>query len=218
MTIWMRLIAVVIGYVPGLISFGELFAKAKGVDLRSQGSGNTGATNTLRVLGNKLGFITLMCDALKAIVPAVVVYFIVRGAAGESVHLLMLYAAAGAVIGHIFPAHRGFKGGKGISSTLGLAIICFPQILPITAVVFLGTVFITRFVSLGSILGALSLLIQVIIMGQIGILFMPAENLIECYIVLAVVVFFDIFRHKDNIKRLLSGKENKFSLHHKNEK
>ena len=210
-----RIIAFVIGYGFGQIASGYLFGKAKNVDLRKEGSGNIGSTNTLRVLGNFFGVLTLICDISKTLLAVWLVWLLFRERAGESIHLLMLYAAFGSVVGHDFPAVMRFKGGKGIACSLGLVIACFPQALPLAAVIFLGTVFVTRFVSLGSILGVLSIPLQVMLFARLGVLmFYPQADVPEAVAISVLLAVLGISLHHANIGRLLSGTENRFAFHH----
>ena len=115
-----RLICLVIGYVCGLFQTAYIYGKSKGIDIREKGSGNAGTTNTLRVFGAKAGLIVLLGDVLKCAVACLIArYFIVPMFPDEK-YLLILYAAAGAILGHDFPFYMNFKGGKGIAATAGL--------------------------------------------------------------------------------------------------
>ena len=133
----MRLIALAIGYAFGLILSGYLFGKKNDVDIRKQGSGNIGTTNTMRILGIKVGALTLVCDCLKCVAAVVVVYVLFHNAYPDHIVLLELYGAIGAILGHDFPFFMKFKGGKGIACSFGMIVALFPQCLPICVLIFI---------------------------------------------------------------------------------
>lgn len=205
-----RIIALVIGYGFGLFQTGYIYGKRHGVDIRMQGSGNAGTTNTLRVLGWKAGLVTFLGDLFKAIFAVLLVKFLFQNQYPQSVKILELYAGFGAVLGHNFPFYLKFKGGKGIACTSGMILAVCPIAAPICLVLFIAAVGITRYVSLGSILVVTSYLIQVIVFGQLGYLHLEGAALVEFYIVSACFTAMALWRHRANIKRLLNGTENKF--------
>lgn len=207
-----RVIALAIGYVFGLFQTGYLYGKSQGIDIRKEGSGNAGTTNSLRVLGAKAGIITFAGDLFKAIFAVLVVKAIFGNTYPDAIKILELYAGFGAVLGHNFPFYLNFKGGKGIACTSGMILAVFPLSAPICLVLFIGSIAITRYVSLGSILVVVSYLIQVLIFGQMGYLHIDAAYLPEFYIVSACFTAMGLWRHRANIKRLLNGTENKFSM------
>ena len=207
-----RIIALAIGYVFGLFQTGYLYGKSQGIDIRNEGSGNAGTTNSLRVLGVKAGLITFLGDLLKAIFAVIAVYLIFRNADPGMRKILGLYAGFGAVLGHNFPFYLKFKGGKGIACTSGMILAVCPLAAPICLVLFIGSIALTRYVSLGSILVVTFYLIQVIVFGQMGYLGVDAAYLPEYYIVSACFTAMALWRHRANIGRLLSGTENKLSL------
>lgn len=207
-----RLISILIGYVCGNFLSGYFYGKKHDVDIRKSGSGNIGTTNTLRTLGKKAGLLALIGDSLKAIIASVIVYFIYRNTDASSIQLLMLYAGFGAILGHDFPFFMKFKGGKGIATSFGMIIICFPQTLPICAIAFFGAVFATRFVSLGSILAAIAFGVQAIVMGYMGLLWYEGVELYEAIIIAVIIAVCAIVQHRSNIVRLINGNENKISL------
>lgn len=207
-----RLIALGIGYVFGLFQTGYIYGKSKGIDIRNEGSGNAGTTNSLRVLGIKAGLITFLGDLFKAIFAVLLVLLLFRNKYPDAVKILELYAGFGAVLGHNFPFYLKFKGGKGIACTSGMILAVCPLAAPICLALFIGSIAITRYVSLGSILVVVSYLVQVIVFGQLGYLHIDAALLPEFYIVSACFTAMALWRHRSNIKRLLSGTENKFSL------
>lgn len=207
-----RVIALAIGYVFGLFQTGYLYGKSQGIDIRKEGSGNAGTTNSLRVLGAKAGIITFAGDLFKAIFAVLVVKAIFGNTYPDAIKILELYAGFGAVLGHNFPFYLNFKGGKGIACTSGMILAVFPLSAPICLVLFIGSIAITRYVSLGSILVVVSYLIQVLIFGQMGYLHIDAAYLPEFYIVSACFTVMGLWRHRANIKRLLNGTENKLGM------
>lgn len=207
-----RVIAVAIGYVFGLFQTGYLYGKSQGIDIRNEGSGNAGTTNSLRVLGVKAGLITFAGDLFKAIFAVLLVEALFGKTYPELVKILGLYAGFGAVLGHNFPFYLKFKGGKGIACTSGMILAVCPMAAPICLFLFIVSIAITRYVSLGSILVVVSYLIQVIVFGQLGYLNVDAAYLPEFYIVSACFTAMALWRHRANIKRLLTGTENKFGL------
>ncbi len=207
-----RVIALAIGYVCGLFQTGYIYGRTKGVDIRNEGSGNAGTTNSLRVFGWKAGLITFLGDLCKAILAVVLVKVIFDGSYPDSIKVLELYAGFGTVLGHNFPCYLKFKGGKGIACTAGVILAVCPLAAPICLVLFIGSIAITRYVSLGSILVVIAYLIQVIVFGQMGYLHMEAEYLPEFYIITACFTGMALWRHRANIKRLLNGTENKLGM------
>lgn len=204
-----RIIALAIGYVFGLFQTGYLYGKSQGIDIRKEGSGNAGTTNSLRVLGPKAGLITFAGDLFKAIFAVLIVKAIFGNTYPDAIKILELYAGFGAVLGHNFPFYLDFKGGKGIACTSGMILAVFPMAAPICLALFIGSIAITRYVSLGSILVVISYLMQVVIFGQMGYLHIDEVYLPEFYIVSACFTAMGLWRHRANIKRLLSGTENK---------
>ena len=210
-----RVVSLLIGYIFGMFVSGFFLGKFKHVDLREKGSANVGTTNTARVLGLKYGAITLLCDCLKPVLASLVVWLIFGRAYAGHIRLLILYASFGAVLGHDFPAFMKFKGGKGVATSVGLILLCFPQAFPICAVLFFSAVGITRYVSLGSILAAVGFGAQAIVMGYLGWLSYPAGNVGEAVVIAEIISVLVIILHRSNIARLKNGTENKFSLHKK---
>jgi len=184
----------VISYLIGSISFSYLISKKiAGIDIRSHGSGNAGATNTLRVLGKGPGIAVLLLDALKGL------------AAMGITHLLtadpLAYAVSGmfAIVGHNWPIFFGFRGGKGIATTLGVALGFSPLAFLIGAVVAVAAIFFTRYVSLGSLLFVTILPIVLFFQDKPASFFWTS----------LVLLLFAYIRHYENIRNLLSGKERK---------
>ena len=204
-----RIVALIVGYCLGLFQTGYIYGERHGVDIRSKGSGNAGTTNTLRVLGWKAGLITFIGDLLKAILAVFIIRFLYVGKYPDAIQVLELYAGFGAVLGHNFPFYLKFQGGKGIACTAGVILAVCPQAAPICLVLFVVSVAATRYVSLGSILVVTGYLIQAVIFGQLGYLGIQTEYLPEFYVVSACFTGMALWRHRANIKRLLTGTENK---------
>lgn len=218
-----RILCLIIGYALGLIQSGYLFGKAHGVDIRQHGSGNSGATNTLRVLGTGAGIAVLLLDALKCIVAIIITYFLFSRNNPEYYVIYKLYTAFGVILGHNFPFYLKFKGGKGISATAGLIITFGPLYLVGNLLLFAITFLSTHFVSLGSLVIYGAFLIENIVVGQMGgfnkaDVIIPQALLVEGYIVLAIMTALAYFQHRKNIVRLLNHEESKVYLSKKNQK
>lgn len=204
-----RIICLGIGYLFGIFQTAYIYGRLNGIDIREHGSGNAGTTNALRVLGKKAGVIVLLGDVAKTVLAVVLVRVLFGQKDGDMLPLLGMYAAAGAILGHNFPVQLGFKGGKGIACTAGLVLTLGPIVTVLEASTFLLTVFLTRYVSLGSILVVIELVIDLVVLGQMGYYGMSQAHLIEFYVVCAALSAMAIYRHRANIKRLLNGTENK---------
>ena len=210
-----RLICLAIGYVCGLFQTGYIVGEMSHVDIRKKGSGNAGTTNALRVLGWKAGLLTFAGDVIKCVVAFLIVFFMYRGS--DCRPLLTLYAGAGVTLGHNFPFYMNFKGGKGIAVMAGLVVVNsfwhLPMsllMIPITLACFLIPVIVTRYISVGSLAAYTVFLIEMIIIGQAGWLDMQPSYCYELYIILALMTLLAWYRHKENLKRLAAGTENKF--------
>ena len=210
-----RLLCLAIGYLFGLFQTSYILGRVHGIDIREYGSHNAGTTNMLRTMGLKAGLLTFAGDCGKCILAVVLVRVVFGKTHADILPLLEFYAAAGTILGHNYPFYLHFKGGKGIACTGGLLIGFCPLAVPISLGIFILVVAITRYVSLGSILGVISLEIQIIVFGQMGLLSVPEQYLTEVYIVFGFVAGLAIILHHANIGRLLKGTENKFSFHSK---
>lgn len=205
-----RLICVIIGYAFGLIQTGYFYGKLHHVDIRKQGSGNAGTTNALRTLGWKAGVVTFLGDCFKCVFAVLAVYWIYGKTHADMVQALAMYAGMGAVLGHNYPFYLGFKGGKGIAATAGLLISTVNiWMVLIAIVVFVGTVAVTRYVSLGSLFVVVLYLAEIVIYGQMGGFRVADQYLWEMYLVAALLMLSAFYKHRENIKRLLNGTENK---------
>ena len=211
-----RIICLAIGYLFGLFQTAYLYGKLHGIDIRNYGSGNAGTTNTLRTLGTKAGMIVLFGDIMKCILAVVLTNLLFRDTYPDLIYLLKIYAAAGAILGHNFPFYLRFKGGKGIAATAGMILSFHPYLIPMGVILFFGIFFTTHYVSLGSLTVYAGFLIELIVLGQMGVFGMSQGTLIEMYVVAVFLTVMAYYKHKDNIKRLLSGTERKTYLTHKN--
>lgn len=211
-----RLVCLIIGYAFGLLQTAFFYGKAHGIDIREHGSGNSGTTNALRVLGKKAGLIVLLGDCLKCIFAVCVCRLIYGESHADMIYLLCIYTAAGAILGHNFPFYMGFKGGKGIAATAGLILSFHPSFIPVGVVLFFGAFFITHYVSLGSLLVYLGFVIQIIVSGQMGLFGMEQGLLIEMYIIAFLLAVMAYWKHRENIVRLIHGEERKTYLTKKN--
>ena len=207
------IIIAIIAYLIGSINLSILISKKKaGYDIRQKGSGNAGTTNMLRNLGKKYAAITLICDVLKGVV-AIVIAIIVGNILGDTNKaLLVQIAGVAVVIGHTFPIFFGFKGGKGVATSLGILLMTNWQLGLICLVFALVLMALTRVVSMGSIAAAILYPILTLFVGG-GHYIVESSGLGNGYfiysVILAVIV---IFNHRENIKRILSGTENKISF------
>ncbi len=212
-----RIICLAIGYAFGLFQTAYFYGKMHGIDIRTVGSGNAGTTNTLRVLGTKAGLIVLVGDIAKTMIAIGIVKLLFGQSHGDMLYMLVLYTAAGAILGHNYPFYLGFKGGKGIAATAGLILSMPPAFILVGVVVFFGTFFTTHYVSLGSLLVYLALIIQMIICGQTGFFAgMTQPALYEMYAVTLFLMVMAYWRHRSNIQKLLNGTERKTYLSKKN--
>ena len=205
-----RIICLIIGYAFGLFQTGVIYGKLNNFDLRKSGSGNSGMTNAIRTKGWKVGIIVFLGDSLKCVAAIVIVWLAFRNTMPEMVKLFELYAALGVILGNNFPFYLKFKGGKGISCTVGMVFSTHVWMVPICAILFFATVVPTGFISIGSLMIISSYLVQTIVFGQLGFLSVAAAYLPELYIVVAIITAIGFIRHKDNIKRLATGTEKKF--------
>jgi glycerol-3-phosphate acyltransferase PlsY len=203
------IIVAAVGYLLGTIPFGFLLVKIfRGQDIRLSGSGNIGATNVARSGAKGLGLVTLILDALKGFLAVWFASFLGSSAYNSCgatpcvpAIRLMSAAALAAVLGHIFPLWLRFKGGKGVAVAIGAFGLLFPKALLIVLVVFVIVVAISRYVSLGSILGA--------IIFPLAAYFVEHAKLPSVLLVSAISALI-VLKHSGNIRRLLAGNENRF--------
>ncbi|MDO8302944.1 MAG: glycerol-3-phosphate 1-O-acyltransferase PlsY [Sedimentisphaerales bacterium] len=204
-------VLIVASYLVGAIPFGLLIAKAHGIDIRTVGSGNIGATNVSRALGKKWGYLCFVLDALKGLIPMLAAMVILPAELTITKIWLWLGVGAAAILGHVFPVYLKFKGGKGVATSLGVVLGLWPfytVVGLITFVIWAVVVKIWRYISLGSVVGAiifpllLAAAIYIIPEWQFAVLW----PLLVAAVALGVIL---IIRHKDNIKRLCNGTESK---------
>ena len=192
------ILIVIIAYLLGNISTSYILAKKMmGVDIRTQGSGNAGSTNVLRTLGKKAGAMTFIGDLLKGVI-AVLIAKLIATISGVDIATAGYLAVVGVVCGHNWPAFLGFRGGKGVATSLGSMIAINPVLASSCFGIFLVIVAITKYVSLGAIIG--------ISMSPIMMIFTKNSKGLIATLFLTVSV---IYTHRENIKRLLSGTERK---------
>ncbi len=189
------ILLIFLSYLIGCFSSAYFIGKVfKKMDIRSYGSGNAGATNAVRVMGKKLGILTFLLDFTKGVI-AVLIGYRIMGVSGG------LIAAFFVVIGHDWPVFLGFRGGKGIATTIGCyAVLNFPVAL-VSVIIGITVGLTSKFVSLGSI---------VFLSIVPGISLIMVENLDKDFLILTVLLaIIGIYKHKANIKRLINGNENK---------
>ncbi|MFN7038749.1 MAG: glycerol-3-phosphate 1-O-acyltransferase PlsY [Alphaproteobacteria bacterium] len=184
---------VIFGYLLGSIPFGLILSKFKNIDIRASGSGNIGATNVSRVLGKKLGILTLILDSLKGVFALYIAKFF------ETEEIVVLLVAVSSVIGHIFPVWLNFKGGKGVATGIAVIFVCNYKIGLVIIIAFLIVFTISKIVSLSSIISFATASIY-------SYLYEP-KNL---FYLTFIISFLVIIKHYTNILRILNNTENKF--------
>ncbi len=205
-----RIICLVIGYAFGLVQTGYIYGRLHGTDIRKFGSGNSGSTNALRVMGKKAGAVVLLGDVAKSVLACLLVRVLFGKSQPDMVPLLVIYAGLGVVLGHNYPFYLKFKGGKGIAATGGFVIALGDWKLLVFALsVFLLTVAVTRFVSLGSLLGVSALFIGWVVFTQLGWIAVASTYLAKTYVLMFLFAALAFFQHRKNIVRLVKGTENK---------
>ena len=204
------IIIAIIAYLIGSINFSVIISKRMaGFDVREKGSGNAGTTNMLRSIGVKAAVITLLCDILKGVVVILIAILIGNIVDGLDDALLVQLAGIFVIIGHTFPIFFGFKGGKGIATSLGVLLMINWQIGLICLVFALILMAITRMVSVGSIAAAILFPVLVVFIGQNYIV--PVNN--WSYLIFSIIIaILVLFNHRENLKRIFTGKENKISF------
>ena len=222
------LLAALIGYLLGSIPTGYLVGRSYGIDVREHGSGNIGATNVVRVLGKKPGYFVFVCDALKGWLAVVLgtlaaAYLVVLPAtingldlasasAGAGEYALLpsgrIVAALACILGHNFPVWLRFRGGKGVATTIGTLLGLMPLAFLVVAVVWMVAFYVTRYVSVASILAATVLPVAVLVLDR----WQPAHagwSPMLCFSVAAAALVW--WRHRGNIQRLRAGTEPRFT-------
>ena len=214
-------IAAVGAYLLGSIPFGVIIARAHGKDLRAIGSGNIGATNVSRALGRKWGYACFGLDVLKGLIPMLAFRAAALPHIGATMHgpsflALWLLVGMAAILGHVFPVYLGFKGGKGVATSFGVALGLWPY-FTISALIALAVwvvvVLTWRYISLASICAAL-IFPMCLLLGILAVPRWHAANLWPLLIAATFIPLLVILRHRQNIQRLLSGTESKIRQKH----
>ncbi|MFD2444009.1 glycerol-3-phosphate 1-O-acyltransferase PlsY [Bacillus sp. CGMCC 1.16607] len=188
----MYIIVILLAYLLGSIPSGLIVGKwFYGKDIREHGSGNLGGTNTFRTLGIKAGIVVTVADILKGTLAAALPLLL-------DVELHALIAGIIAVVGHMYPVFANFRGGKAVATSGGVLLFYAPTMFVIMLIIFLVCLYITKYVSLSSILAAISALIYSIIFGDKPLIY-----------VVSILVFFVIYKHRSNIKRIMNKTEPK---------
>lgn len=196
-----------VGYLFGSFPAGYFAGRLAGVDVRKVGSGNIGATNVLRVLGKKWGYPVFLIDALKGLAAVRAAFFLVKfwPAAAPYAEYLGILTAIMSVMGHMFPVWLRFKGGKGVATSAGALFGLMPWVVPCIFLVWYIVFLITRYVSLASIIGSISLPIFAALFARWKII--DTWALVYFSILITALV---LWRHRSNFSRLLNGTEQRF--------
>jgi glycerol-3-phosphate acyltransferase PlsY len=181
-------------YLLGSIPTGLLLARAAGVDIRTTGSGNIGATNVYRTLGRSVGILTLVGDCLKGLIPVLVVRYLELG------DVMIAAVGTAAFLGHVYTVFLGFKGGKGVATALGVFLGVSPASVGIAVVIFIAVVAAFRYISVGSITAA----------AAMPFIITALDRRPPVIAMTAVIALLVIWKHRENIVRLREGTESKF--------
>ena len=205
------LLCLAVGYAFGNIPNGYLYAKAHGIDIDKEGSGNPGTKNVLRTLGKKAGFTVLMMDIAKCMLPIFFMVLFFKPENEDLKSLILMATGIGAILGHNFPCIPKVRGGKGVACTGALLIALSPLYTFCLLLFFILVVLITGYVSLGSMLAITVFFLSVVFFGKSSLLFPFSEAvyLPMCALSFLLMALL-IFQHRGNIRRLLNGTENRF--------
>ena len=207
------IIMAIIAYLIGSIYFSVIISKkVAGFDVREKGSGNAGTTNMLRAVGKKAAAVTLICDVLKGVVSigiAIILGNIVKDINRE---LLIQVAGIAVVLGHTFPVFFGFKGGKGVATSLGILLLSNWQIGLICLVFGIVLIILTRMVSLGSCAAAVLFPVLTLFINDHYTVLTEGKSGSTYFIYSVILAIIVLYNHRSNIKRILSGTENKISF------
>ncbi len=201
-------VAVLGSYLLGSIPFGYLAGKVRGIDIRKIGSGNIGATNVVRTLGKRYGYLVFVLDFLKGFGAVKISMAIARDARPEwgSPEIFGILAAVAAVIGHSFPLWLRFRGGKGVATSSGALFGLVPLAVLIAVVIWVSIFWFTRYVSVASLVTTIALPLVILIMTQLNQI--HGKALFYSSLCIAAVV---IWRHHSNLSRLMHGREPRFT-------
>ena len=213
-----RILCLVAGYVFGLFQTGYFVGKHMDVDIRTRGSGNSGTTNALRVLGPKAGAVVFAGDVGKSVLLCMIVRAIYSKIMPDAAILMMLYGGFGVILGHNYPFYLNFKGGKGIAATGGLIIAMLDwRIFIVCLLGFVLPIAITRYVSLGSLIAEALLVVSWLLWGRQLAPVLAEGYYTETCIIVFLIAALAYWRHRANIGRLLRGCENKIGSGKKKE-
>ena len=207
------IIVAIIAYLIGSVNFSIIISKKMaGFDVREKGSGNAGTTNMLRSVGKKAAAITLICDILKGVVSIVIAIIIGNIFKILDRELLLQIEGISVVIGHTFPVFFGFKGGKGVATSLGVLLMSNWQIGLICLVFALALMALTKMVSLGSCGAAVLFPVLTLFINQHYTVLTEGKNGNVYFIYSVILAIIVLYNHRENIKRILNGTENKLSF------
>ena len=207
------IIVAIIAYLIGSVNFSVLISKKMaGFDVREKGSGNAGTTNMLRSVGKKAAAITLVCDILKGVVSIVIAIIVGNVAKNLDRELLLQIAGIAVVLGHTFPIFFGFKGGKGVATSLGVLLMSNWQIGLICLVFAVALMVLTRMVSLGSCAAAVLFPVLTLFINQHYTVLTDGKSGRVYFVYSVILAIIVLYNHRSNIKRILSGTENKLSF------
>ncbi len=191
----MHILFLLLSYLVGAIPFGLVIGKIVGADVREQGSKNIGATNVSRVLGKKLGFLTLLCDLSKGLLPmAIASHFLPEN---DQKMIWVSMCGVAAVVGHMYPIYLGFKGGKGVATGLGVFLFLSPISIAISLLIFIGAVWFSGYVSAGSLAASALIPLWLLLFGAHWVVILAA----------AIIALLIWVKHHENIGRLIRGEE-----------
>ena len=207
------IIMAVIAYLIGSVNFSVILSKKMaGFDIRKKGSGNAGTTNMLRSVGKKAAAITLICDILKGVVSIIIAIILGNIVQESNKELLLQIAGVAVVIGHTFPIFFGFKGGKGVATSLGVLLMSNWQIGLICMVFALVLMLLTRMVSVGSCAAAVLFPVLTMFINEHYTVLTEGKSGSVYFIYSLILAIIVLYNHRENIKRILNGKENKLSF------
>ncbi len=188
----MGVLLILFSYLLGSVLFGEIIAKLKGVNLRKVGSGNVGATNVSRALGKKYGAVVFFLDMLKGLIPTALA---VKIYGYDS--WITVFTGIASVLGHMFPIFFNFKGGKGVATSFGVLVALSPLVAFVSILVWLVVLYLTRYVSLSSLVASFSAFIYLLILDY------PAKIIVMAFLIFLLI----LYKHRENIERLIQGRE-----------
>ncbi len=207
------IVMAIIAYLIGSISFSVIISKKMaGFDVREKGSGNAGSTNMLRSVGKKAAAITLICDVLKGVVAIILAIILGNIFKDSNKELLLQIAGVAVVLGHTFPIFFGFKGGKGVATSLGILLMSNWQIGLICLVFALVLMILTRMVSLGSCMAAILFPVLTLFINEHYTVLTEGKSGNVYFIYSVIMAIIVLYNHRSNIKRILNGTENKLSF------